>query len=407
MNLDRQNMKKLMVLIAFGIVIFLGLQNVSALKGVLGGIFGILSPFIMGACLAFIMNVPMRAIEKRLFPEGKKSRLSRYKRGLSLLLTLLFVAALIAVVVVLILPEMVRTMQLLIVSVQQTADFLFREIEKLAVKYPQIKDYVMELKLDWGSLTAKVVAFLQNGVGRLLGSTVGIIGGLVNGVMNVFISFVFAIYVLFQKEKLSRQGKQILYAYLPKKAAKKIISVLRLSNKTFSSFLSGQCVEAVILGTMFFVSMLLLRMPYALLVGVLISVTALIPIFGAFIGCVVSFVLILMVNPVQALIFMVLFQVLQQIEGNLIYPHVVGGSVGLPSIWVLAAVTLGGNLMGIAGMLIFIPLCSVGYALFRENVYWNLERKAVPEDCWKSEPKAEEKKQEEAEKVRKNHPSSK
>ena len=359
MDLNGRNMKKWMLLIAFGIVLFLGIQNISSVMSVFGWILGIVFPFLVGASLAFVMNVPMRAIERLLFSSGEKHKIYRYKRGVSLLLTLLFLITVLVLVSVLIVPELVRTMQLLVVSIQQSADSLFKWVEKLAEEYPQIGDYILELKVDWGSLTTKVVTMLQNGASAILGSTFGIISGLFNGVMSVFISFVFAIYILFQKEKLSRQGKQFLFAYLPEPAAQKIVSVLRLSNKTFSSFLSGQCIEAIILGSMFFVSMLLLRMPYALLVGVLISVTALIPIFGAFIGCAISFLLILMVNPMQAVFFFILFQVLQQIEGNLIYPHVVGGSVGLPSIWVLVAVTLGGNLMGIAGMLVFIPLCSV------------------------------------------------
>ena len=178
------------------------------------------------------------------------------------------------------------------------------------------------------------------------------------------IAFTFSIYVLFQKERLARQAKQILYAVFPEKTTEKILSVAALSNQVFSSFLSGQCVEAVILGTLFVITMSILRMPYAMLTGIVIAITALIPIFGAFIGCVIGMLLIVMVNPVQAVWFLVLFLVLQQIEGNLIYPHVVGNSVGLPSIWVLVAVTAGGNMFGILGILVFIPLCSVLYALF-------------------------------------------
>ena len=409
MELNRQNMKKLMVLIAFGILLFLGLQNISAFMGVINGLLGIVFPFLVGAAMAFIMNVPMRAIEKRLFPEGKEKKIYRYKRGISLLLTLLFLIAIIAIVLVLILPELIKTIQLLIVSVQQTADELYRQIEKMTAEYPQIRDYVTELTVDWGSLTERAVGILQNSISGVLGSTFGIIGSVFNGVFNVFVSFVFAIYVLFQKEKLSRQGKQFLYAYLPEKAAEKIISVLHLANKTFSGFLSGQCVEAVILGSMFFVSMSLLRFPYALLIGVLVSVLALIPIFGAFIACAVGFLLILMVNPMQALFFLALFLVLQQIEGNLIYPHVVGGSVGLPSIWVLAAVTVGGSLMGIGGMLIFIPLCSVCYALLRDDIYERLDKKGVAKSKWSAGKKGQKEKgregpqpEKETEKTRKN-----
>ena len=203
------------------------------------------------------------------------------------------------------------------------------------------------------------------------------------GVSTFVIGLIFSFYVLLQKERLARQGRQVLYALFPESWADKALEVLRLSNRTFSSFLSGQCVEAVILGALFVAAMTIFRMPYALLVGVLIALTALIPVVGAFIGCVVGALLIAVTNPWQAVGFIVLFLILQQIEGNLIYPHVVGNSVGLPSIWVLAAVTLGGKLMGIAGMLFFIPLCSVLYALFRGYVKARLKARHVPPRKWR------------------------
>ena len=215
----------------------------------------------------------------------------------------------------------------------------------------------------------------------------GLIGGVVSGVSTFVIGLIFSFYLLMQKEKLARQGRQVLYALLPERKADHALDILRLSSRTFSSFLSGQCLEAVILGTLFVIAMTIFRMPYALLVGVLIALTALIPIVGAFIGCAVGAILIAITDPWKALMFIVLFLVLQQIEGNLIYPHVVGSSVGLPSIWVLAAVTLGGNLMGIVGMLFFIPLCSVLYALFRGYVQKRLVEKKVPARKWKETPK--------------------
>ncbi len=202
----------------------------------------------------------------------------------------------------------------------------------------------------------------------------------INGVMTFFIGFVFAIYILIQKETLGRQCIKVMNAFFPKKVVDKIYNVCSLSHKTFSKFITGQCLEALILGMMFFVSMTIFRLPYALLVGVLIAFTALIPMIGAFIGCAVGAFLILMVNPMQAVFFIILFLVLQQIEGNLIYPHVVGNSVGLPSMWVLFAVTVGGKLMGIVGMLVFIPLMSVLYTLFRELVNKRSQLSKKPEN---------------------------
>ena len=211
----------------------------------------------------------------------------------------------------------------------------------------------------------------------MLNSTVSVASGIISGIVNMVISFIFALYILAQKERLGDQGRRIISAYLPEAAGRKILEICSLLYRNFSSFITGQCVEAVILGAMFFVVMTVIRMPYALLVGCLIAVTALIPIVGAFIGCAVGAFLLLMISPMQALAFVVLFLVLQQVEGNLIYPHVVGSSVGLPSIWVLAAVSTGGSLMGVAGMLLFIPLTSVVYTLFRQLVYQRLKEKGV------------------------------
>lgn len=232
----------------------------------------------------------------------------------------------------------------------------------------EIVDYIKNLEFDWQNWLNTIKDFAWSGAGSVLSYTMSATMMVVNGVMTFFIAFIFALYILIQKENLGRQGKKLITAVFPKKVVEKILSVCSLSYKTFSKFITGQCLEALILGMMFFVCMTIFRLPYALLVGVLIAFTALIPIVGAFIGCFVGAILILMVNPMQAVFFVILFLILQQVEGNLIYPHVVGSSVGLPSIWVLFAVTVGGKLMGIAGMLIFIPLVSVLYSLLREWV---------------------------------------
>jgi len=226
--------------------------------------------------------------------------------------------------------------------------------------------------------------FFKSGAGSMLDSTIAAAKSIVEFFTTFFIAFVFAIYILLQKENLNIQVRKVLFAFVRKGRAEAILEVCSLTYNTFSSFLTGQCVEAIILGTMFVVVMGILRLPYALLVGILIAFTALIPIFGAFIGCAVGAFLIFMVDPMKAFMFIVLFLILQQIEGNFIYPHVVGNSVGLPSMWVLAAVSIGASLMGIVGMLIFIPLVSVIYALFREIVYLKLkQRKINPEDIVK------------------------
>ena len=250
-----------------------------------------------------------------------------------------------------------------------------RFLEDLFTNNTEISKWLSDLNLDVDKLMDSAMSFFQNGAGNVLNSTMSAIGSIVSGVTTFVIAFVFACYVLLQKEKLRVQVTKVMYAFLPEKRVEWCLEVCSLTAKSFSSFLTGQCVEALILGMMFFIVMSILNMPYILLVAVLIAFTALIPIFGAFIGCVVGAFLILMVDPLQALVFVIMFLILQQIEGNMIYPKVVGKSVGLPSIWVLAAVTIGGNLMGIVGMLIFIPIVSVVYTLFRASVYKRLRKK--------------------------------
>lgn len=238
---------------------------------------------------------------------------------------------------------------------------------------PHLREYIAELQLDWKEIAERVMGFLQTGATSLLGSTMTIATSVFSGVFNTFMGFIFAVYILFGKEKLKVQARRVLYAWMPVPRADRFIYIAGLTEQTFSRFLTGQCLEAMILGMMFFVSMTLLRFPYAMLVAVLVAITALIPMFGAFIGCFIGAFLILVVNPMQAFWFVLLFMLLQQIEGNLIYPRVVGSSIGLPAMWVMVAVTVGGSTMGILGMLLMVPAASVIYALARENT----ERRAA------------------------------
>lgn len=332
-----------------------------------------ISPFLLGCAIAFILNVPMRAIENHL--NFKKA--DKFKRPISLLLSIALVVGILGVVIFLVGPELIETIK----SLQKSIPVFFEQIqsqaEQLFAQSPDIVNYIENVDINWGQLGKDIMAFLSSGASTMLTSTFNAAISIVSGVTNFCIGFVFAIYVLLQKEVLARQGKNMAKAFLSDKVFKKTIEIAVLTEKTFSNFLAGQCVEAVILGAMFFVTLTVIRLPYALLIGVLIAFTALIPIFGAFVGCAVGAFLILMVSPVKAVVFLVVFQVLQQLEGNLIYPRVVGGSVGLPSIWVLVAVTVGGSAMGIIGMLVFIPLCSVLYALLRETVRARLNKKEI------------------------------
>ena len=340
--------------------------------------------------LAFVLNVPMRAIERHLLKNSRRG--GKLRRPLALVLTLLAVLGVLALASLVIGPGIAEAVMSIIREIPAAFDRLQTQLnglaESLAEYLPVIQEWLAGVNIDWESLSRKVLEYAQALGTGLVSSGSGLIGGVVSGVSTFVIGLIFSFYILLQKEKLARQGRQVIYGLLPLRQADRTLDILRLASRTFSSFLSGQCLEACILGTLFVVAMTIFRMPYALLVGVLIALTALIPIVGAFIGCAVGALLIAIDNPWMALWFIVLFLVLQQIEGNLIYPHVVGSSVGLPSIWVLAAVTLGGSLMGITGMLFFIPLCSVVYALFRSYVKDRLAKKEVPAEKWRDPPPA-------------------
>lgn len=380
MDWNRDQIKQRLLVVCGGVAFFCALQDLPAVAGALRWVLGILSPFLAGGAIAFILNVPMRAVETCL-PKGK--RWKPFRRPLALILTLAAVSGVVTLAACVISPGVGDAVRSITGQLPAAIQRVQEQLAALETWLPQLETLAADLQFDWKALSEKAVSLVRDWGGGLVSSGGVLMAGVVSGVSTFVIGLIFSFYVLMQKERLARQGRQVLYALLPESWADKTLEVLRLSNRTFSSFLSGQCVEAVILGTLFVVAMTIFRRPYALLVGVLIALTALIPVVGAFIGCVVGALLIAVMNPWQAVGFVVLFLVLQQIEGNLIYPHVVGGSVGLPSIWVLAAVTLGGKLMGIAGMLFFIPLCSVLYALFRDFVKDRLRARSIPAKKWR------------------------
>ncbi len=335
------------------------------------------SPFITGAAVAFIINVPMRAIERQL--KGVKSQSAR--RGISIVATLLVLILVLTLVFWLLIPQLVRTFESLMPQVYDFFIELGNHVEDFLRKNPKISDWVMantELEnLNWPVLVQNFVSMLGKSFSAIASQTVNAIGSVTGAIFNLVIALVFAIYCLFQKETLARQGRKLVYAFLPERAADKTVQILRLSNSTFSNFLSGQCIEVCILGAMFAVSMLVFRMPYVALVSVLVAITAFIPVVGAWMGCILGAFLILVDDAMLAVWFVLMFLVIQQIEGNLIYPRVVGTSIGLSGMWVLMAVAVGGKLMGIAGMFLMIPAASVLYTLLKECTQGQLEKRSV------------------------------
>lgn len=379
MDLNKKSMKKIRELIVFTAILVVALWKFDTVLEGAKNIWGILFPFVLGGAIAFVINVPMSFLEKKIFGKTKDENKvgKKLARPISLLLTIILAVGVIALVMFGVIPQLTRTMGSLMISIANFVPQMQNWIRDFSHNNQEIMKLVNQVQFNQDQAIKWGISILGSGAGNMMNTTMSAVGSIVSGFATFFIAFSFACYILFQKEKLHVQIRKVFFAFIPKQKAEAFLKICSLTYQTFANFLTGQCVEAVILGSMFVVTLSILKMPYALLIGTLIAFTALIPIFGAFIGCAVGCFLIFMISPKQAILFIIVFLILQQIEGNLIYPHVVGGSVGLPSIWVLAAVTIGGNLMGIVGMLIFIPLVSVLYTIFREFVYLRLKEKNI------------------------------
>lgn len=375
---SKENVRQIRNLILFAAVVVLCVMySGQIVRWIFLGI-DILEPFAVGGMIAFVLNLPMKFVEERLLGRWKGKAADKLRRPLSLLAAIVFVAVLIVIVVMAVLPQLGRTINDLGQKIPEFFQQVVAWLGDLERQYPQLGQYLgpfldsgESLEQSWDSmdqLAARLMDFLKEGGVSVITTTIGVASGIIGTFVKGIISFIFALYILAAKEKLADQGKRILHAFAPEKVEKGTLSLCSLLYRNFSHFITGQCVEAVIIGTIFVITMSLFRMPYAVMIGVLIAFTALIPVVGAFIGCILGAFLILVDAPEMAFWFVVLFLIIQQIEGNLIYPRVVGESVGLPAIWVLAAVSVGGSLFGFVGMLVFIPLVSTGYMLLRDEV---------------------------------------
>ena len=378
MEIKIKNKRTLLLIITFAILLYWGLEHLDALFKISGRFQGIIFPFLLGGAIAFVLNVPMKNIEQMIASafKGKKLLL----RAASILLSFLLAIGIVAFVVMMVIPELIDTLAQLNAGIPEFLENVNEWMLDMTKNYPEIKDFLTSFELNWADITQKALGVLQNTAGNVVSSTWGITTSVIGGITSAAVGLIFSIYILAEKEKLGMQFRKIIYAYLPERVVMHILKVGRLANRTFSGFISGQCTEAVVFGLLCYTAMVIFGFPYAACVSVLIGFMTLLPIVGAFLGTALGALLIMVSSPIKALWFVLMIIVLQQIDGNLIYPRIVGGSVGLPSLWVLAAVTIGGSLMGVGGMLIFVPLVSVLYALFRENVYKNLREKEITQE---------------------------
>lgn len=380
MEINKKTLKNIFLIAVGCIILYWILHETERLNAVLGVVGSILSPFLIGAGLAFVINVPMRRIES--FLTGIKNAGAR--RAVAILLTIIVISLVIALVFWLLIPQVVATAETFASRLPAFFGRVETAIREFLANNPELMEYIYSNtnfeSLDLAGLVQKVVDMVGSSVSTIISGAFTAIGGVTSGIVNAVISIVFAMYCLSRKEILARQGRRLIYAFFPENICDETVRILRLSNSTFSNFLSGQFIEVCILGCMFAIAMAIFRMPYIPLVSVLVAVTAFIPLVGAFVGCFLGALFILVDNPILAFWFVIMFLVIQQIEGNLIYPRVVGTSIGLPGMWVLVAVAVGGELMGVFGMFIMIPMASVLYTLLREVTQNRLATKDIDPD---------------------------
>lgn len=367
-NYFRETSVKRTVLIgSFFIALFVCLWNFTAVTGWLGKFAGVFAPVTVGFVIAFILNVPMNQIESgvfrgEIFKHGKGIAV---KRILSILMTFIGAFLVVTFVALAVVPQLSNTVSQLIEQIPSGVESLENRMSDLFNNTPMLQELSVILSDSWTKILEGLMNALKNIGTNAASSGISAVGGIFSGIATFVIGLIFSIYMMYNKEKLSSHCKKVLYAFVRKDRADRTLAIGKFTKYTFERFISGQCLEAFILGMLFLITMLILKLPYALLISMLIMISALIPIVGAFIGCILGALLILLVSPAKMFLFLILFIVIQQFEGHVIYPKVVGKSVGLPGIWVLFAVIVGGELFGAIGMLVFIPLVSVIYSLLR------------------------------------------
>lgn len=374
------NRKTIKYIVGAAVLIILfawGINHTDKISGIISGIFSLISPFIAGFCIAFVLNVLMRPLEKlfdKIFKKGKEKTRTKIRRPVCMLLSAVIIIGLIFALFFMIIPEFTNTLNNLIKAVPQYIDQIEVWIDKLIAFAAKHGITLPEMSFNSDKILDTVKNFINDS--GIVDKTLTFTGSLVNGVVNLIVAIAFSIYLLAQKEKLSAQLKKLLQAFMPKKSSvDRLVNFAEIVDRTFTSFVTGQLTEAVIIGVLCFIGMMIFKMPYAAVVSVLVGFTALIPVFGAFIGTAIGAFLILFDDPMKAIWFVVFIVILQQLEGNLIYPKVVGKSVGLPGIWVLAAVTIGGTIGGVLGILLSVPACAVLYCLLAQLVNTRLKKK--------------------------------
>ncbi|MGM9975192.1 MAG: AI-2E family transporter [Clostridiaceae bacterium] len=369
--------KRNILLITYGLILAFVLLNIETILNLFNGLLRVLSPFLIGIALAFVFNIPMKAIENKVIKPLFKGDKKKLARPIALVITIILIFGILTGIFVYVVPQLVSSGNTLVSNM----DYYAESLNDFMSKYMGSAEILNELWQKVIDMGENLVSLVGKFAGNILDQVLGITISITTVIFNIFMGFLIAIYILLSKEKLNIQSKKLIYALMDRDKGDRVLEVARLSENKFSRFVAGQVIEAFILGFLCFIGMVIFKMPYALLISVVIGLTALIPVFGAFIGTVPGAFIILMIEPSKVIWFIVLIVVVQQIEGNLIYPLVVGNSIGLSALWVLLAITLGAGYFGVLGMLIGVPLCGVLYTLFSIWINKRLREKGIsPED---------------------------
>lgn len=381
--MDKKELKKYLIIGAVAVAVMVIVKNLSYIGSFMSLIFTAFSPLVIGCAIAFVFNIIMSFFERHYFPKSRKKIAEKTKRPVCLLFSVCIVALGIFLIAKIVVPEVAESCKVLYNTIPDIAERLKEWAIKNFENIPDIQKKISELDINWATVTENIASFLTSGATGLISSLVGIIGSFTLSITKICVGIAFAIYLLIYKDGIKKGVSRLKNAYLEKKTADKLQHIFDVTNKTFKSFFVGQFTEAIILGFLCSIGMLILRLPYAVMTGTVVGVTALVPIVGAFIGAIVGAFMILTVNPMQAVIFIIFLIILQQIEEKFIYPKVVGSSIGLPGIWVLASITVGGAMSGILGMLLGVPTVAVIYKLVCEN----LEKRESEKEKQTSAPK--------------------
>lgn len=390
MNLDKKDVRKIMLIIAFAILLYVGVQHMDIVFGFLSWLAGPLTPFIIGVCLAFYLNIPMKAIERRLFrpQKGKPVGAMREKarRPLAVAGALIIIGGIVVLLLFIVIPQLIESLTKLSNSIPSAVQSIQNWLSDLASEHEWLKSYIDGLEIDWNAITNTLTSFITNDVVNFVGSTFSIISTVIGTVVNVFLGILLSIYMLMKKEYLIERTKRLMYAFLPAKISSSVISVASITNKTFYNCIKGQMVECVILSSLTLFGLSILQFPYALLITACVAILSWVPMFGITIAIVIGAVFVFTANPAQVIWFVIFMVCLQQFEGNVIYPRVVGSTIGLPSIFVVSAIVIFGNFFGFFGLLVGVPITCVIYTILRDVVYLRLKKRKITKDKYECRP---------------------